>query len=181
MRKVNLKRKRQSLTPYEHKKSVPTGNPVSVNNSIRPGRCFNCNEKGHWRRECPQQTVDHGNKISICIFRSTRIESSTPKSISQMSNSNTHTTIDSKLTQAYTNSTGVGRSGKVNRWKQIGANSYIVDVIENGYKIPFLHIPDEIVLENNKSVRDNTDFVNDNIERLLQKGCISRVTQKHLS
>jgi hypothetical protein len=45
-----------------------------------------------------------------------------------------------QLTQAYKNSTGVGRSGKVNRWKQIGANSYIVDVIENGYKIPFLHI-----------------------------------------
>lgn len=65
--------------------------------------------------------------------------------------------------------------------KQIGANSYIVDVIENGYKIPFLHIPDEIALENNKSARDNTDFVNDEIERLLQKGCISRVTQKHLS
>jgi hypothetical protein len=73
VRKVNLKRKRQSLTPYEHKKSAPTGNPVSVNNSIRPGRCFNCNEKGHWRRECPQQTVDHGNKISICIFRSTNL------------------------------------------------------------------------------------------------------------
>lgn len=61
--------------------------------------------------------------------------------------------------------------------KQIGANSYIVDVIENGYKIPFLHIPDEIALENNKSARANTDFVNDEIERLLQKGYISRVTQ----
>lgn len=45
-------------------------------------------------------------------------------------------------------------------------------------QIPFLHIPDEIVLENNKSVRDNTDFINDEIERLLQKGCISRMTQK---
>jgi hypothetical protein len=44
-------------------------------------------------------------------------------------------------------------------------------------KIPFLHIPDEIALENNKSARDNTDFVNDEIERLLQKGYISRVTQ----
>ena len=99
-----------------------------------------------------------------------------------MSNSNTHTTIDSKLTQAYKNSTGVRNlSGKVNRWKEIGANSYIVDVIENGYKIPFFHIPDEIVLENNKSARDNTDFVNGEIERLLQKACINRMRQKHLS
>ena len=138
LKKEKTKRRTdQRLTPYEHKKSAPTGNPVSVSNSIRPGRCFNCNEKGHWRREYPQQTVDHGKKISICIFRSTRIESSTPKSIIQMSNSNTHTTIDSKLTQAHKNSTGVGRSGKVNRWKEICTNSYIVDVIDNGYYIPF--------------------------------------------
>jgi hypothetical protein len=40
-------------------------------------RCFNCNEKGHWRRECPTQTVEHRNKISVCTFRSTSIESST--------------------------------------------------------------------------------------------------------
>jgi hypothetical protein len=180
LKKEKTKRRTdQRFTPYEHKKSTPTRNPipVSINNPIRSGRCFNYNEKGHWRRECLKQTVEHRNKISICTFRSTSIESSTPTSISQVSNSNTHTTIDSKLTQAYKNSTGVGRSGKVNRWKQIGANSYIVDVIENGYKIPFLHIPDEIALENNKSARDNTDFVNDEIERLLQKGYISRVTQ----
>lgn len=32
-----------------------------------------CNEKGHWRRECPKQTVEHRNKISSFTFMS-RIE-----------------------------------------------------------------------------------------------------------
>ena len=26
---------------------------------------YNCNEKGHGRRECPKQTVEHRNKISM--------------------------------------------------------------------------------------------------------------------
>jgi hypothetical protein len=55
--------------------------PVSISNPIRSGRCFNYNEKGHWRRECLKQTVEHRNKINICTFRSTSIESSTPTSI----------------------------------------------------------------------------------------------------
>lgn len=104
LKKEKTKRRTdQRFTPYEHKKSTPTRNPipVSINNPIRSGRCFNYNEKGHWRRECLKQTVEHRNKINICTFRSTSIESSTPTSISQVSNSNTHTTIDSKLTQAY--------------------------------------------------------------------------------
>jgi ethanolamine utilization microcompartment shell protein EutS len=51
---------------------------------------------------------------------------------------------------------GVGNlSGNIEKWKDIGANEYIIDVIENGYKIPFLHIPDSIALDNNKSARDN--------------------------
>ena len=85
LKKEKTKRRTdQRFTPYEHKKSTPTRNPipVSINNPIRSDRCFNYNEKGHWRRECLKQTVEHRNKISICTFRSTSIESSTPTSIS---------------------------------------------------------------------------------------------------
>jgi hypothetical protein len=66
----------------------------------------------------------------------------------------------------------------VSRWKDIGANEYIIDVIENGYKIPFLHIPDSIALDNNKSARDNTKFVTEEIDKLINKGCVSPVTEK---
>ena len=74
---------------------------------------------------------------------------------------------------------GVGNlSGNIGKWKDIGANEYIIDVIENGYKIPLLHIPDSIVLDNNKSARDNTKFVTEEIEKLINKGCVSPVTEK---
>lgn len=56
--------------------------------------------------------------------------------------------------------------------------SECIDVIENGYKIPFLHIPDRIVLDNNKSARDNTTFVTEEIETNINKGCVSLVTEK---
>ena len=55
----------------------------------------------------------------------------------------------------------------VNKWKEIRANDFIVDVIENGYEIPFLTLPNQIELDNNKSARDNSDFVTDEINKLL--------------
>jgi hypothetical protein len=71
---------------------------------------------------------------------------------------------------------GVGNLlGNIEKWKDIGANEYIIDVIENGYKIPFLHIPDSIALDNNKSARDNIKFVTEEVEKLINKGCVSRL------
>jgi hypothetical protein len=46
------------------------------------------------------------------------------------------------------------------------------------YKIPFLHIPDSIALDNNKSARDNTKFVTEEVEKLINKGCACPVTEK---
>ena len=63
-------------------------------------------------------------------------------------------------------------------WKQIGATSFVVDIIENGYKIPFVTIPNNVELDNNKSARDHPDFVTSEIEKLLERGCIKRVVKK---
>ena len=51
-----------------------------------------------------------------------------------------HTTIDSKCIHDFTPGlqVGVGNlSGNIEKWKDIGANEYIIDVIENEYRIPF--------------------------------------------
>jgi hypothetical protein len=42
--------------------------------------------------------------------------------------------------------------------------------------MPFLTLPNQIELDSNKSARDNYDFVTDEINKLLEKGCISPVT-----
>jgi hypothetical protein len=183
-------RTNQKITPYDHtKKHTTTGNTITVelNALSRPGRYFYCMETGHWRQECPKALAEEKRKISIDFSINSSLESSTPmftKQISRdtnMSTGNTHTTIDSKFIRDFTPDLQVGVGnllGNIEKWKDIGANEYIIDVIENGYKIPFLHIPDSIALDNNKSSRDNTKFVTEEIEKLINKGCVSPVTEK---
>ena len=61
------------------------------------------------------------------------------------------------------------------KWKEAGADCYIMNVIEEGYKIPFKEIPDIQMSKNNKSARDNPKFVEEEIDKLLAKKCISDV------
>jgi hypothetical protein len=72
IKKEKLKKKVDfKTTPYSYKKTASTvGNPIPVttNAAFRPGRCFFCNARGHWRRECPKIAAEQRsslNKISI--------------------------------------------------------------------------------------------------------------------
>ncbi|XP_060597608.1 uncharacterized protein LOC132751470 [Ruditapes philippinarum] len=70
----------------------------------------------------------------------------------------------------------VGRlKAHASKWRSINGDSFIVDVIENGYKLPFRNIPSKVMLKNNKSARDNPSFVTTEIECLLEKHVISVV------
>ena len=44
--------------------------------------------------------------------------------------------------------------------------------------MPFLTLPNQIELDNNKLARGNPGFVTDEVNKLLEKGCISLVTDK---
>jgi len=57
-------------------------------------------------------------------------------------------------------------------WKEIGANNEILDIITNGYKIPFIQFPTPSVSCNNKSAKDNLDFVSSAVEELLTNHCV---------
>ena len=59
-------------------------------------------------------------------------------------------------------------------WEEANVNAHIKDVIVQGYKIPFRTLPNSVQLRN-KSARDNPSFVKEEIQKLLGKGCISRV------
>ena len=59
--------------------------------------------------------------------------------------------------------------------KWVQAVSYILSVIEEGYKIPFKEMPPNQKCRNNRSARDNPEFVSKEIKILLAKGCISKV------
>ena len=63
-------------------------------------------------------------------------------------------------------------------WKEIGASDFILDVIENGYKLPFRTIPDIAEFKNNRSARENAQFVGDSIKELLESKRIVEVPFK---
>ena len=44
-------------------------------------------------------------------------------------------------------------------WREIGANDFVIDVIQNDYKIPLYTEPSKIFCMNNKSAFLESDFV----------------------
>ena len=61
----------------------------------------------------------------------------------------------------------------VRHWEDSGACNQILEIIRDGYKLPFKTMPSQVSLRNNKSVRKNPEFVMKEIHNLLLKKCIS--------
>ena len=60
-------------------------------------------------------------------------------------------------------------------WREIGAPDEILGVIDSGYRIPFLFTPPPAVFKNNKSARDNPDFVTEAVLDLMRKNLVSEL------
>ena len=56
--------------------------------------------------------------------------------------------------------------GAAHEWRKVGTSSYILSVIEEGYKIPFKEMPRNRKCRNNRSARDNPEFVSKEIKIL---------------
>ena len=57
-------------------------------------------------------------------------------------------------------------------WRRINAYESVLDMIKNGYKVPFIETPSSTFFKNNKSALDNSDFVQETILNLLETGRI---------
>ena len=63
----------------------------------------------------------------------------------------------------------------IHYWKTVlKANSFVIDTIENGYKIPFFSKPPESFSPNNRSALVDPDFVNEAVSSLLYRGLIQK-------
>ena len=66
----------------------------------------------------------------------------------------------------------------LNFWKKIEANDYILDVVNNGYKLPFKCWPESVHLKNNRSSLNNDEFVRQSINELIITGAAVEVKHK---
>lgn len=62
-------------------------------------------------------------------------------------------------------------------WIGIGASGFILDTIQNGYKIPFYSVPEISILPNNRSALNESEFVQLAISDLLDRGLVEKCTQ----
>ena len=62
-------------------------------------------------------------------------------------------------------------------WEEIGAYSNILDIIKNGYKIPFYSLPSTCFQKNNKSALQHGDFVGKAIAELLDDCLIEECSE----
>ena len=72
--------------------------------------------------------------------------------------------------------------GRLNKkflfWKnELQASEFILNTIKNGYTIPFVYNPSPFFAKNNNSSLKHTWFVEEAIQSLLEKGCISETEQ----
>ena len=63
----------------------------------------------------------------------------------------------------------------INFWEQIEASSWVLQVIREGYALPFIDIPQQRLAENHRSAIQCEEFVCSEIDKLLCSGCIKEV------
>ena len=61
---------------------------------------------------------------------------------------------------------------------KVTSNPFILGVLRDGYKLPFKEQPQQAELRNNKSARDNMQFVQKEVQKLLSRGCIKEVQSR---
>ena len=62
-------------------------------------------------------------------------------------------------------------------WLEIGANDFILDTLQRGYKIPFKSTPMKESFRNNRSALENYEFVASELKDLLESGRILETTE----
>ena len=59
--------------------------------------------------------------------------------------------------------------------QSIGAPDFVLNLIRNGYRLPFVKLSDSVILPNNRSARDHSSFVDKDLLELLSSGRVIQV------
>ena len=133
----------------------------------------------------PSRASDHDNDKYLCTLQSSSmpIEHSEPDVLCNMTVDHSDLTSEQSLScmlrlsyEYDVSAHGSNVKGRLKTrtmfWKDIKASPFVLDILENGYSIPFISIPISKFNRNNKSARDNLDFETEAVSELLEKGCV---------
>ena len=65
-------------------------------------------------------------------------------------------------------------------WQSIGASRWVLEVLEDGYCLPFISLPQKAIFRNHYSVVEDEDFVCQEVSKLLSSGAIAEVERDDL-
>jgi len=65
-------------------------------------------------------------------------------------------------------------------WQNIGASNWLLRVIGEGYRLPFVELPEVKFFQNHRSMLCNADFVSAEIPKLLKSGALVQVSPTDL-
>ena len=161
----------------------------SVDCPLRPGNCFACGRFGHWRSECNQiarSGVTRGNLDSRWLKNSfldeqSKCDISVINPFSDLENRSWQGLVqDSENYEVESPGNSgcydsviplVSVKGKLSKliafWHSIGAPDFILSVIRDGYKIPFISTPPPHHSKNNSFALKELGFVTEAISELL--------------
>ncbi|XP_041483129.1 uncharacterized protein LOC121429934 [Lytechinus variegatus] len=181
-----LQKKRVSrFSPYRpyfganQQNSTSSGSAFVVNASPfsakKPGACFSCGKPGHWRAECKEAGSSYASPVSSQYNKL----SDNSHLCNQTNREESIHGCDNTENDGCKISSPVGslKKGR-DYWKEIGANSEILSILDKGYVLPFMTLPDDADIRNNRSAIENSSFVEEEIGKLIKKGCVSELKKK---
>ena len=150
----------------------------------RPGLCFSCSMPGHWKFECPslKAAANSNNKISslysLSVLEKTRTNQN---ACNENQEGNTCILKSIHCDDSLEEQCSVSIAGRLEKfyekWKAVTDDLYILKVVKEGYRLPLKESPPHVVLNNNKSARDNMSFVQEEVDRLEKSGVVTHVEE----
>ncbi|CAH3190964.1 unnamed protein product, partial [Porites evermanni] len=142
------------------------------------GTCFACGKPGHWRScaifsnfLCSDMIfeAESRNSDQECLDVASVSSDVTPLVLGAVKDS--ESTVDISIQPSVR-----GRLFKcIDFWRTLPASQFILNVISQGYKIPFFQLPTPFYKANNASARSNSSFVTIAVNELLSLNLIDDV------
>ena len=66
-------------------------------------------------------------------------------------------------------------------WRSIGASRWVLEVLKDGYGLPFMSLPQKAFFRNHHSVMADEDFVGQELSKLLTSGAVVEVGREDLT